>query len=74
MSLPRQVSGDNGGQSAVWIEVELPPHMRVVDLTKLTFSHGMNFATHMFPYGISDSGWFQMKVNTRQSCALICMY
>lgn len=33
-----------------------------LQLAKYTFSHGMNFATHMFPYGISDSAWFQMKV------------
>lgn len=55
------VSGETGGQ-AVWIEVEFPPNMRVVELNKYTFSHGMNFANHMFPYGISDSAWFQMKV------------
>ncbi|EFJ47596.1 hypothetical protein VOLCADRAFT_120965 [Volvox carteri f. nagariensis] len=45
----------------VWVEVVFPPHMRVVELTKYTFSHGMNMSAHMFPYGISDSSWFQMK-------------
>ncbi|KAJ9515469.1 hypothetical protein QJQ45_016458 [Haematococcus lacustris] len=54
------VSGDSG-QQPVWIEVELPPNMRVVELQRYTFSHGMNFANHMLPYGISDSAWFQMK-------------
>ncbi|GFH20400.1 predicted protein, partial [Haematococcus lacustris] len=56
------VSGDSG-QQPVWIEVELPPNMRVVELQRYTFSHGMNFANHMLPYGISDSAWFQMKVD-----------
>ncbi|KAG2425797.1 hypothetical protein HXX76_013422 [Chlamydomonas incerta] len=45
----------------VWVEVAFPPCMRVVELSKYTFSHGMNMIAHMFPYGISDSSWFQMK-------------
>jgi len=56
------VSGDaTSSQQPVWVELEFPETMRVVELTKFTFSHGMNFANHMFPYGISDSAWFQMK-------------
>ncbi|PNW73103.1 hypothetical protein CHLRE_14g618900v5 [Chlamydomonas reinhardtii] len=45
----------------VWVEIAFPPCMRVVELSKYTFSHGMNMIAHMFPYGISDSSWFQMK-------------
>ncbi|KAG2447529.1 hypothetical protein HYH02_007453 [Chlamydomonas schloesseri] len=45
----------------VWVEVGFPACMRVVELSKYTFSHGMNMIAHMFPYGISDSSWFQMK-------------
>jgi len=62
------VSSDNGA-APVWIEVELPPNMRVAELSKFTFSHGMNFATHMFPYGISDSAWCQMKGLVAQVCS-----
>ncbi|GIL76460.1 hypothetical protein Vretimale_5993 [Volvox reticuliferus] len=54
------VTGDDPSRP-VWLEVVFPPHMRVVELTKYTFSHGMNMSAHMFPYGISDSSWFQMK-------------
>ncbi|GFR50587.1 hypothetical protein Agub_g12861 [Astrephomene gubernaculifera] len=54
------VSGDDPSHP-VWVEVVFPPHMRVVEFSKYTFSHGMNMIAHMFPYGISDSSWFQMK-------------
>ena len=53
---------DNSRQP-VWIEVQFPESMRVVELSKYTFSHGLNMASHMFPYGISDSQWFSMKVS-----------
>jgi hypothetical protein len=41
------VCGD--GRQPVWIEVLFPEYMRVVELSKYTFSHGMNLANHMFP-------------------------
>ncbi len=45
-----------------------------VEMTKYTFSHGMNFANHMFPYGISDSAWLQMKVRCSPVCFTCCIF
>lgn len=67
------VSSDDSSRP-VWLEVLFPPHMRVVELTKYTFSHGMNMASHMFPYGISDSSWFQLKVRHCDMYCTVCMY